>query len=217
MYAPWCKINDSYNDRIIDVPCTGYVAGHYALNDMVRNVWWAPAGFDRGTLNILGLSHVYDQGERDTVYPAGVNCLQTFRGYGHVIFGQKTLQKKASALDRVNVRRLLLMIEKSLVLTLRSFLFEPNSELTRFIAKATVDEFMTRLSAEGAFQTEAGDSGFLVICDTTNNTPAVIDSNELHMDVFVKPSKAAEFIQLQTIVTKSGTSFTELISRGSIL
>lgn len=217
LYGPWVKINDSYNDRIVDIPPAGYVASHYALTDSVRNVWWAPAGFDRGTLNVLGLSYVYTEGQRDQLYPAGINSLQTFRGYGHVIYGQKTLQKKSSALDRVNVRRLLLLIEKTVVLTLRSFLFEPNNDLTRFVVKATLDEYFDRLSSEGAFQTEAGDGGYLVVCDTTNNTPAIIDANELHVDIFVKPSKAAEFIQLQMIVTKSGASFTELISRGTII
>lgn len=217
LYAPWCRINDSYNDELVYVPASGYVAGHYAYTDSVRDVWWAPAGFDRGTLNILGLSYVYDEGERDTIYPAGINCLQTFRGYGHVIYGQKTLQKKSSALDRVNVRRLLVTIEKAVTLSLRSFLFEPNNDLTRFTVKAVLDEYLGRLSAEGAFQTEAGDDGYLVICDTTNNTAAVIDANELHVDMFIKPSRAEEFIQLQTIITKTGTSFTELVNRGAIL
>lgn len=217
LYAPWCKINDGYNDKIVEIPPTGYVASQFALTDATRDVWYAPAGYERGTLNILGLTYVYSEGERDMLYPAGVNTLQTFRGYGHVIWGQKTLQKKSSALDRINVRRLLLMMEKAIVALLRAFLFENNTELTRFTVKATLDSYMEGLSAAGAFQTEAGDNGFLVICDTTNNTPAVIDANELRVDVFCKPVRCAEYIRLQTIVTKSGTSFTELISRGTIL
>lgn len=217
LYATYCVINDAYNDRIIRVPPSGYIGGHYALTDAVADVWHAPAGFDRGTLNVLGLTHTFTQGERDLLYSAGINCLQTFRGYGHVIYGQKTLQKKASALDRVNVRRLLLMTEKATVLLLRSFLFELNNELTRFTISATLDEYYARLSSAGAFQTEEGDDGYLVICDTRNNTPAVIDANELHVDIFLKPSRVAEFIKLSTILTKTGVSFTELISRGAIL
>lgn len=215
LYSPWCRVNDSYNDRIIIVPPSGYVAAHYALTDTVRDVWYAPAGFDRGTLNVLGLTKTFTHGERDILYSGGINCLQTFRGYGHVIYGQKTLQKKPSALDRVNVRRLLLMVEKAVVLSLRSFLFEPNNDLTRFTVKAVLDEYMTRLSAAGALQTEQ-DDGYLVVCDTQNNTPAVIDANELRVDLFIKPSRAAEFIALNMIVTKSGVSFQELISRGAI-
>jgi len=217
LYATYCVINDSYNDRIVRVPPSGYIGGHYALTDAVADVWYAPAGFDRGTLNVLGLTHTFTQGERDQLYSAGINCLQTFRGYGHVIYGQKTLQKKASALDRVNVRRLLLMTEEATVLLLRSFLFELNNELTRFTISATLDEYYSRLSSAGAFQTEAGDSGYLVICDTRNNTPAVLDANELHVDIFLKPARVAEFIKLQTVLTKTGVSFTELISRGAIL
>jgi phage tail sheath protein FI len=217
LYAPWCKINDSYNDRIVEVPPAGYVGSHYVLTDYIKDVWYAPAGFDRGTLNILGLTDVYTEGERDTLYAAGVNCLQTFRGYGHVIYGQKTLQVKPSALDRVNVRRLITTVERSVVQSLRSYLFENNDELTRFTVKAQLDEYLDRLSTSGAFQTEAGDDGYLVICDTTNNTPQVIDANELHVDVFLKPVRAAEFIRLQTIITKSGVSFNELISRGTII
>ena len=218
MYAPWCRINDSYNDKIIFVPPTGYIAGVYAYTDAVANVWDAPAGFDRGTLNVLGLSYTYTQGERDELYSNGINCLQTFRGYGHVVWGQKTLQKKESALNRVNVRRPLLMIEKSLTLMLRSFLFTyNNTEATRFMAKAVVDEYLERLANGGAFQTEGEDDGFLVICDTRNNTPAVIDSNTMKVDVFVKPAKTVEFINLTMTVTKTGVSFTELVSRGTIL
>jgi len=92
--------------------------------------------------------------------------------------------------------------------------FEPNDEITRFRITGILTEYLSLLSARGAFQTEAGDDGFAVICDTTNNTPSVIDRNELHVDVFVKPVRAAEYIQLQTIVTTTGTSFEELVSRG---
>lgn len=217
IYAPWIKINDQFSDRIVEVPPTGAVASRYVYTDTTREVWYAPAGYERGTLNVLGLTKVYTQGERDQLYNKGVNCLQTFRGYGHVVYGQKTLLKKSSALDRVNVRRLLIMIQKAVTETLRSFLFEQNDELTRFTVKALLDEYLLQLSNKGAFQTEAGDNGFLVVCDTTNNTPAVIDSNELHVDIFVKPSRTAEYIQLQMIVTRTGTSFAELISRGGLL
>ncbi len=217
LYAPYVRINDAYNDMIVDVPPSGYVAGAMAYTDFVAETWFAPAGFNRGILNCLSLSRIFTEGDRDSLYSENVNPLQVFRGEGNVIWGQKTLQAKASALDRVNVRRLLIALEKALAISLRSFVFEPNNELTRFRITGIVTEYMDRLSSLGAFQTEVGDDGFAVICDETNNTPAIIDANELHVDVFLKPTKAAEFIRLQTIVTTTGASFEELISRGVLL
>ena len=217
LYSPWCKINDPYNDRIVQVPPSGYVGAQFAYNDYNGEVWTAPAGFTRGVLNVLGLTTVYTEGERDILYDANINPLQTFRGGGHVIWGQKTQQLKRSALDRVNVRRLINTMEKEISTTLQTFTFEPNSELIRFQIKALLDEYCDKKAAKGAFQTEGSDMGYLVICDETNNTAAVIDANELHVDVFVKPSRSAEFIQLQTTITSTGVSFEELISRGVLL
>jgi len=214
LYAPWVKIYDAYNDRLVEVPPSGYVAAQMAYNDYIGNAWDAPAGFTRGMLDIINTTKIFTEGERDQLYEAQINPLQTFRGEGSVIWGQKTLQVKSSALDRVNVRRLLIVIEKAIAISLRSFLFEPNNEVTRFRVEALLNEYLGKLSAQGAFQTEGGDQGFHTVCDETNNTPAVIDSNELHVDVFVKPIRSAEFIQLQTIVTPTGASFNELIARG---
>lgn len=214
LYSPWVKMYDPYNDKILEIPPSGFVASQIAYNDYVSEVWYAPAGFNRGIMNALGLTNVFTQGERDTLYENGINPLQTFRGEGNVIWGQKTQQVKASALDRINVRRLLITLEKAISVALRYFVFEPNSEVTRFRIVSMIESYMDQLYAKGAFQSEGGDKGYLVVCDETNNTPAVIDSNELHVDVFIKPSRAAEFIQLQTIITKSGASFTELVARG---
>jgi hypothetical protein len=214
LYAPWVKMYDPYNDLLLEIPPSGYVASQIAYNDYQAEVWYAPAGFNRGILNVLGLTNVFTQGERDTLYPAGINPLQTFRGEGNVIWGQKTQQTKASALDRVNVRRLLITLEKAISVALRTFVFEPNSEVTRFRIVSMCEQYLDQLSAKGAFQTELGDKGYLVVCDETNNTPATIDANELHVDIFIKPSRAAEYIQLQTIITSTGASFTELVARG---
>lgn len=214
LYAPWLKIYDTYNDRLVEVPPSGYVAAQIAYNDYVGYPWSAPAGFNRGLLDVISITKIFTEGERDTLYQTQINPLQTFRGEGHVIWGQKTEQVKASALDRVNVRRLLIVIEKAMAISLRTFLFEPNNEITRFRIEALLNEYLDKLSAQGAFQTEGEDAGYHVLCDETNNTPAIIDSNELRVDVFVKPTRAAEFIRLQTIVTKTGASFEELIARG---
>jgi len=214
LYTPWVKVYDPYNDKILEIPPSGYVASQIAYNDYAAEVWYAPAGFNRGLLNVLGLTNVFTQGERDSLYENGINPLQTFSGEGTVIWGQKTQQAKASALDRVNVRRLLITLEKAISAALRYFVFEPNSEVTRFRIVSMIESYMDQLYAKGAFQTEAGDKGYSVVCDTTNNTPAVIDRNELHVDIFLKPSRAAEFIQLQTIITTTGASFEELVARG---
>jgi hypothetical protein len=214
LYTAWVKIYDQWNDKIVEVPPSGYVASMMAYNDYVAEPWYAPAGFNRGTLNVLSLTNTFTQGDRDVLYPAQINALQTFKGKGIAIWGQKTLATKASALDRINVRRLLIVLEKTMAVSLLDYAFEPNNDITRYRITAMLTSYLDRLSARGAFQTETGDRGYRVVCDTTNNTPAVIDANELHVDVFVKPIKAAEFIQVQTIVTNTGASFDELIAKG---
>jgi len=222
LYSLWPRIHDSYNDLLIRVPPSGYVAAQYAYNDSVSNVWFAPAGFNRGVLDdALECTKtdgtVLTEGERDVLYSNQINPIQTFRGEGHVIWGQKTLQSKTSALSSVNVRRLLIVIEKAMAVALRPFVDEPNNDLTRFRVEALLNEYLDGLSAQGAFQTEGGDLGFHVVCDTTNNTPSVIDSLELRVDVFVKPSRAAEYIRLRTTVTSTAASFEELTARGFLL
>ncbi|MBE3139282.1 MAG: hypothetical protein IMZ53_01735 [Thermoplasmata archaeon] len=137
-----------------------------------------------------------------------------FKGEGNAIWGQKTEQVKSSALSRVNVRRLLIVIEKTLAIALRQFAFEPNNEITRFRIESLLNEYLDRLSSQGAFQLEGGDRGYEVVCSEVNNTPAVIDEFSLCVDVFVKPVRSAEYIRLQVIPTKTGASFKELISRG---
>jgi len=219
LYSPWPKIYDSFNDLLIRVPPSGYIAGQYAYNDYVANPWSAPAGFTRGQLDVLDLVKLSDnksfsEGERDTLYQNQINPLQMFRGEGNVIWGQKTEQRKTSALSSVNVRRLLIVIEKSIAISLRTFVFEPNNEITRFRIVSLLDEYLDRISMQGAFQHEGGDRGYHVVCSETNNTPQTIDKGELHVDVFVKPIRAAEYIKLQTIITSTGASFEELVAHG---
>jgi len=218
LYTPWPKIYDAHNDLLITVPPSGLVAAQFAYNDYVGNPWSAPAGFTRGGLDVLEIVKLdgkpFTQGERDVLYPAQINPLQMFRGEGNVIWGQKTEQSKTSALSRVNVRRLLIVIEKTLAISLRQFAFDTNNEITRFRVESLLDEYLDNLSAQGAFQLEGGDKGYHVVCDETNNPPAVIDNFVLHVDVFIKPVRAAEYIRLQIIPTKTGASFKELIARG---
>jgi len=220
LYTPWVRVYDPYNDLLIRVPPSGHVTAQIAYNDYIGQPWSAPAGFSRGMLDVLEVTKLdgkpFTEGERDVLYPSQINPLQMFRGEGNVIWGQKTEQTKSSALSRVNVRRLLIIIEKTLAIALRQFTFEPNNELTRFRIESLLDEYLDRLSSQGAFQLEGDDKGYHVICDETNNTPAVIDDFSLNVDVFIKPVRAAEYIQLQIIPTRTGASFKELIARGAM-
>lgn len=215
LYAPWVQIYDQYNATLVYAPPSGYVASQYAYNDYAANVWDAPAGLNRGIPNVLALSTIFSQGNRDSLYNVQINPIQTFSGQGNPIWGQKTEQTKASALSRVNVRRMLITLEKALAVALKFFVFEPNNETTRFRVTAMLEQYLDQMAAGGAFsQTDADPKGYKVVCDETNNTAQTIDNNELHVDVFVKPIRTAEFIQLQTIVTSTGTAFSELIAQG---
>lgn len=223
LYGPWLKTYDPYNDIQVSVAPSGFVAGQYAYNDYAAQPWYAPAGFNRGVLNVLGLDFgglesklALTDSEIGTLYDAQINSIQAFSGDGYVVWGQKTQQTKPSATDRVNVRRLLNLLEESIEVYARYALFEPNNSRTRFRLWAQVTGYMDTLAAGGAFQDELGDRGYRVVCDTTNNTPVTIDANELHLDVYVKPSRAAEFIIIQSVVTTTGASFAELISRNTV-
>jgi len=224
LYTPWVKQYDPYNDKVLDLPPSGFMAAVFAYNDFVGEPWDAPAGFRRGVLNVVGLTNTFTPptyynptGERDTLYAAQINPIQIFYGAGTTIWGQKTMQTRGSATDRINVRRLLIVMEKSIAIFLASFVFQRNNASTRFQIKAQIDAFMDDLSAKGAFQVETGDKGYSVVCDSSNNSQASIDRNELYVDVYVKPVKTAEFVQLRTVITTTGASFDELTGVNFIL
>lgn len=213
LYAAWVKVYDPYNDQILDCPPSGYIAAQYTYNDYIKDVFYAPAGLNRGVLNIIGVTNKFTETEMGSMYDVQVNAIASFPGEGFSIWGQKTMLTADSALSRVNVRRLMMTIETAVSTFLNRYVFEPNNDATRFRASATIDEYMARFAAAGAFQNESGDKGYLVVCDTSNNTTTTIDANEMHVDVYVKPSRAAEFIIVQTILTRTGASFNEIISR----
>jgi len=215
LYSPWVNWYDQYNDKLVELPPSGFVGSQIAYNDYNGQPWFAPAGLNRGIVqSALGATDVFTEGERDSLYETQINPIQVFRGDGVVIWGQKMEATKPSALDRLNVRRLLIILEKSLAASLRYFVFEPNSDLTRFRITGMCEEYMDYLYAKGAFQSSGEDKGYKVVCDTTNNTPAVIDRNECIVDVYVKPIRMAEYIKLNVIVTATGTDFTELLAKG---
>lgn len=210
LYSGWDKFYDNYNDRFVLIPKAIYGAVLMARTDAVANTWDAPAGVNRGILDSNGQNIQWTSTQVGQLYDANINTSINKRGIGDVMLGQKTAQLKASALDRINVRRLLIFIENTLEQAYLSFLFEPNNSATRLRLKNISDSFLEGVSAGGGFNTD-NDAGFLVVCDETKNTAQVIDENKLVVQVFVKPSKTAEFIELETIITNSGVSFNELI------
>jgi len=210
LYGPNVRIFDEFNDIELLVPPSGYAAGVYARTDEVTDPWFAPAGLRRGQLSILGLDTRYTQGERDLLYPNGINPIRVFPGQGTVVWGQRTQQAEASALDRVNVRRLLIVLEKSISIALLSDVFELNDSFTRLLIKQKIDEFLQRV------QDRRGLQEFRTVVDGSNNGSAVIDANQMNVDIFLKPARAAEFIQLTAVITRSGASFDELIAGGAL-
>jgi hypothetical protein len=206
-------VYDSYNAQLVTLPPSGYVASAYAFNDNT-SFFSAPAGLNRGVLPVLSVSPVWAQGDRDLLYENQVNPIQTFRGEGNVIWGQKTEQFLASALDRVNVRRLLIVLEKSISIGLQAFVFEPDNSETWFRVTAMCEQYLDQLSAQGAFDTTVNPKGYLVQCDETVNTPAAIGANTMYVNIWISPTRTAEIIVLNTIITSVGTSFTEAIAAG---
>jgi len=202
IYAGWPKIYDQYNDKQLYVPPSGYVAGVYANTANVSEVWYAPAGVRRGIINVIGVSKVFTEGERDTLYTAKINPIQNFVGEGIQVYGQKTLQTAASALDRVNVRLLMITIEKALAKAMRPFVFEFNDSFTRENITSIINSYMNDIkSRRGVYD-------FLTVCDETNNTAQVIDNNKLLVDLYVKPVRVAEFVRLSAIISATGATFT---------
>ena len=204
-YANWALINDGFTGVNAWVPFSGYAAV-----DIINSPfpWSAPAGFTRGrVIGASDLAIIPRQKERDQLYKLGINPVTLFSGEGFVIYGQKTMLKQPSAFDRINVRRLFIYLEKATKQTAAYFVFEPNTLYTR-------SRFVNTLTPifETAKNPEAGGLyDYLIVADTRNNTPDVIDRNELVADIYVKPVRTAEFINVNFYATRTGTNFTEII------
>jgi hypothetical protein len=205
-YGNWARIYDSFTDRNSWIPFSGYAAAVYARTDRNTQPWFAPAGLNRGVVgNILDLAINPNQKQRDQLYTIGVNPVVFFSGDGFVVYGQKTLQNRPTAFDRINVRRLFLTLERATQRALRYFVFEPNTEFTRTRLKNTISPiFELARNTEGVYD-------YLIVCDERNNTPDTVDRNELVVDIYIKPVKAAEFILVNFIATRTGQNFQELI------
>ena len=202
-YYPWVKTIDSRTNKLTSVPPSVLMPGIYAANDAVAAEWFAPAGLNRG--GIVGAVSVLNRlthAERDTLYEGKINPIAQFPGEGIVAFGQKTLQDRASALDRINVRRLLIKVKKYIASTSRYLVFEQNTATTRSKFLNTVNPYL-----EG-IQQRQGLYAFRVVMDETNNTPDVIDRNILAGQIYLQPTKTAEFIVLDFNILPTGASFT---------
>jgi phage tail sheath protein FI len=201
-YYPWVKTIDNNNNKIMSVPPSVLLPGVFAANDRLAAEWFAPAGLNRGGITgAISVLNRLTHSERDTLYENKVNPIASFPGQGIVAFGQKTLQDKASALDRINVRRLLITVKKFIASTSRYLLFEQNTSTTRNRFLNTVNPYFE------AIQQRQGLYAFKVVMDETNNTPDVIDRNVLAGQIFLQPAKTAEFIVIDFNILPTGASF----------
>ena len=197
---------DKYNDLYRWIPLNGDIAGLCVNTDNIRDPWFSPAGFNRGNVkNVVRLAWNPSKAERDTLYKSRINPVATFAGQGTVLFGDKTGLNKPSAFDRINVRRLFIVLEKAIARAAKSMLFEFNDEFTRAQFKNIVEPFLRDI------QGRRGIYDFRVVCDETNNTEEVIDSNRFIGDIYVKPAKSINFVRLNFVAVRTGTQFQEIV------
>jgi phage tail sheath protein FI len=204
----WKYMFDKYNNNYTYVPLNGDVAGLCVYTDAVRDPWYSPAGFNRGNLkNVVKLAWNPNKTQRDTLYAIGVNPIGSFPGQGTVLFGDKTLQSKPSAFDRINVRRLFIVLEKSIAQAAKFSLFEFNDTTTQNQFVNLVTPFLADIKARrGIFD-------YRVVCDSTNNTQSVIDSNQFVGDIYIKPARSVNFIQLNFVAVRTGVEFTTIVGQ----
>jgi phage tail sheath protein FI len=197
---------DKYADLYRWVPLNGDIAGLCVRTDTERDPWFSPGGLNRGVIkNVVKLAWNPTKTERDTLYSVGINPVVSFPGEGTVLFGDKTMLAKPSAFDRINVRRLFIVLEKAIARAARFSLFEFNDQFTRAQFVAIVEPFLRDV------QGRRGITDFKVVCDTTNNTAQVIDSNQFIGDIYIKPARSINFIQLNFVAVRSGVSFNEVV------
>lgn len=207
LFWPWVKVYDGFGDEEVWVPPSGHVAGVMAFTDLVADPWWAPAGVNRATLSdVIEVEHSASQGERDYMYTGGnaVNPIVSFHSQGTMIWGQRTLLRSTSSLDRINTRRMMLYLRKVIATAVRSLVFEPNDEVTWRQFVNLVEPVCQ------AIQARRGLYGFKVICDETTNTPEVVARNEMLGRILLQPTKTAEVISMEFVLLPTGASFEEI-------
>lgn len=204
----WKLQFDKYNNVYRWIPLNGDIAGLCVRTDFERDPWYSPAGFNRGHIkNVVKLAWNADQADRDDLYKNNINPVINFPGEGTILYGDKTLLSKPSAFDRINVRRLFIVLEKAIARAARYSLFEFNDEFTRAQFVALVEPFLRDV------QGRRGIYDFRVVCDETNNTPEVIDRNEFIGDIYIKPARSINFIQLNFVAVRTGVSFDEIVGK----
>ena len=204
----WKYQYDRYNDVYRYIPLNGDTAGLAVRTDFVADPWFSPAGFNRGQVkNVVKLAYSPSKTDRDTLYKKGVNPVVTFPGNGTVLFGDKTLLAKPSAFDRINVRRLFIVLEKAISTSAKFTLFEFNDEFTRAQFRNMVEPFLRDV------QGRRGIYDFKVVCDNSNNTGEVIDRNEFVGDIYIKPARSINFIQLNFVAVRTGVEFSEVVGQ----
>lgn len=208
IYGTWAQVYDAGINNFVWAPFSGFAAAVMTNTDTNFQPWFAPAGFTRGNLTGTGITDLAifpNQKQRDQLYNISVNPVAFFPNEGFVIYGQKTLLKQPSAFDRINVRRLFLNLEKATASTVKYFVFEPNTVLTRTRVVNTLTPLFTNAkNTEGLYD-------FLIVCDERNNPPSVIDANELVVDIYLKPVRTAEFILCNFYATQTSMNFSELV------
>jgi len=208
MDGAWKYQFDKYNNVYRWVPMNGDIAGLCVRTDFERDPWFSPAGFNRGQIkNVVKLSFNPDKSDRDELYKNGVNPIVTFRGEGTILYGDKTMLTRPSAFDRINVRRLFIVLEKAIARAAKYSLFEFNDEFTRAQFVALIEPYLRDV------QGRRGIYDFRVVCDETNNTPEVIDRNEFIGDIYIKPARSINFIQLNFIAVRTGVAFEEVVGK----
>jgi hypothetical protein len=196
---------DRFNNKFVYIPCNADIAGLMTRTNIISYPWFSPAGQQRGIINnAIKLAYNPNKDQRDQLYPLRINSIVTQPGIGTLLFGDKTALTYASAFDRINVRRLFLTIEQALQRAAQAQLFELNDELTRANFKNIVEPYLRDVQAK------RGLYGFLVVCDTSNNTPDVIDNNEFRADIYLKPAKSINYVTLTFVATRTGISFEEV-------
>jgi hypothetical protein len=199
---------DRYNDIYRWVPMNGDIAGLCVRTDNTNDAWWSPAGFNRGQIkNVVKIAFNPNKADRDLLYSNGINPVVTFPGQGTVLYGDKTAQAKPSAFDRINVRRLFIVLEKAISQAAKYSLFEFNDQFTRAQFKNLVIPYLRTI------QGRRGITDFEVVCDERNNTAQIIDSNQFVGDIYIKPARSINFIQLNFVAVATGVQFSEVIGR----
>jgi hypothetical protein len=203
----WKYMFDKYNNTYRWVPLNGDIAGLCVYTDSVTAPWYSPAGYNRGNLkNVVKLAWNPTKSQRDSLYSIGINPVGTFPGQGTVLFGDKTLLSKPSAFDRINVRRLFIVLEKTIAQASKFSLFEFNDTNTQNQFVSLITPFLTDVKAR------RGIYDFKVVCDSTNNTPQVIDSNQFVGDIYIKPARSINYIQLNFVAVRTGVDFTTVVN-----